>query len=322
VSFVINGKGDEKGIKKETQKLVLDKIKELGYQPNAFARSLRTGLSKTIGLIVADISNPFYAKLCRSIEDEFSKYSYNVLICSSDENTEKEAKLLNMLMDRQVDGIIITPTAKNPARIKELQDKNIPLVLIDRNYSRFKLPSVSLNNYGISKYAVEYLLDKGHKKIALISISPSYTNVMQARIEGYADALRARNRRMNKTLLFEVDFDKLHSRINEIIPDLIENRKATAVFCLNNSITKEVLKYFRNNNLKIPNDLSLISFDDIEMFSILSPSITSIKQPIEQFGQAAAEKIIQAILKNTAVNKDLKLEFEAKFIERESVREI
>ena len=113
VSLVLNDRGDEKGINKDTQQRVRDKVKELNYKPNQFARGLRVGKSNTIGLVVADISNSFYAKMCRSIEDHCTENGYNLIICSSDENPEKESELIQMLIDRQVDGLIISTTQKN-----------------------------------------------------------------------------------------------------------------------------------------------------------------------------------------------------------------
>lgn len=322
VSFVINGRGNEKGIKKDTQKMVMDKVAELGYQPNAFARSLRTGKSKTIGVIVADISNPFYARMCRSIEDELSKFSYNVVICSSDEKEEKENKLIDMLVDRQVDGIIISPTSQKPLKIKSLIDRDFPVILIDRFYSQYKIPYVSLDNFDISKKAVEYLFDKGHKNIGLLSISPGYTSVMKERIEGYKAAVRDKNGRVDNSLIFEINFEKINEQLCEVMTELVKKKNITAVFSLNNSISKEVLKCAKRFNREIPEDISLISFDDIELFEIVNPSVTAIKQPICEMGKKASNEIINVILKKHKPDNSFNKKFKAEFVERNSVKEL
>lgn len=318
VSFVINGRGNEKGINKETQKKVQEKIKELGYTPNSFARSLRTGQSQTIGIVVADISNPFYARLCRSIEDYANAHNYNVLLCSSDENAEKEKNQIHMLMDRQVDGLIISPTRDQPYELSEMHKDKFPIVLVDRKFNRFKLPSVVVNNQEIARKAVTQLIDKGHKSIGLFCISPAYTSVMSERLNGYRMAHKEAGLRMSKSHMVEIEYALLKVDVKKRLQELMSAKnKITAVFSLNNKLTSELIKAAKALDINIPNDLSIISFDDIELFDMVEPTITAIKQPVEEMGKKATEHLLNSI-RNKGNIEPCHIQLDAQLIERDS----
>ena len=174
VSMVLNGQGDLHGINVNTQKRVMDKAKELNYKPNRMARGLRTGKSNSIGLIVADIANPFYAKIARSIEDYAYDKGFHLMFASSDENPKREEELIDMLTDRQVDGLIIASTLNesNKQPLVNLKNSNIPFVLIDRYIEGIEVDMVVGDNEKGAFDLTNHLLDKGKKKIALLTVSP------------------------------------------------------------------------------------------------------------------------------------------------------
>lgn len=296
--MVLNGKGDDNGINEETQKRVWAKARELNYKPNIMARSLRTGRSHTIGLIVADISNAFYAQMCRSVEDAASKRGYNVLFGSSDEKADKERQLIQMLRDRLVDGIILSTTLQNNADIKELKDDGYPLVLIDRFIPGESTPYVTADNYQGSKEAVQHLIKKGHERIALLKISPSHLTSITERVRGYKDALDEAGLPWDESLVLEIPYDDIRGAIATQVPALLKRDKPIqALFALNNNLAMASLKVIQQQGLSIPKDIALLSFDDIDLFDIYQPSITAVEQPVREMGTQAVAVLLDKVEK-------------------------
>lgn len=296
VSFVLNGKGDEKGISAATQKRVREIAKEFNYKPNHFARGLRLGKTHTIGLIVADISNKFYARIASQIEKVASKHNYNLIISSSDENPEKEVALINMLKDRQVDGLIISTTQKKSAVFSQLNKENYPFVLIDRNLVKFLSNFVGCNNYQGAFDATSHVIHNGYKRIGLIKISPSHLSSINEREKGYKDALRDNGIRVNTKLIRTIDFEDIRGCVREVLPQIMQPPfSIDAVFSLNNNITVACMEYFNEMNIRIPQDVAIVSFDDIELFRFSSPEITAVSQPVRDIGESAVKLLLNEI---------------------------
>ena len=302
VSLVLNDRGDEKGINKDTQQRVRDKVKELNYKPNQFARGLRVGKSNTIGLVVADISNSFYAKMCRSIEDHCTENGYNLIICSSDENPEKESELIQMLIDRQVDGLIISTTQKNNSDIKLLKKNDFPFVLIDRNVSSIDTNYVVVDNVNGAKEVVNHLIKLGNERIGHLTITPAHISTIKESVEGYKEALKENNLPISNKLIREVSFDNLKEEVCDQVKELLAPpNKVTALFVANNNIAVACLECLNELGMRIPQDVALVSFDDIEAFNLCYPPITAVAQPIEEMGRKAVDIILHEI-KNEGVN--------------------
>lgn len=298
VSMVLNGKGDDNGINEDTQKRVWAKARELNYKPNIMARSLRTGRSQTIGLIVADISNAFYAEMCRAVEDAASKRGYNVLFGSSDEKADKEQQLIQMLRDRLVDGIILSTTLQNNEDIKELKEDGYPLVLIDRFIPGEDTPFVTADNYQGSKEAVELLVSKGLQRIACLKISPSHLTSITERVRGYRDALEGAGLSYDESLVLEIPYDSIEASIQEKVPPLLRGKEPIqGLFALNNSLATAFLKAVQATDLQIPKDISVVSFDDIELFDLYQPTITAVRQPVREMGTQAVGILLDKIEK-------------------------
>ncbi len=295
VSLVLNNRGNEKGISAATQKKVKDLAKKLNYNPNQMARSLRLGSSKTIGLIVADISNIFYSTIAKNIEEEAAKQGYNVMFMSSLEDPEKESKMIRLLLDRGVDGLIISTSFKGRDEIHQLRDGNIPFVLIDRYIPGVKTNNVLVNNYQGAFDMTEHLLSLDLKRIALLTISPSHLSTMKQRISGYKDALRQHGVKVNNKLIREIPHDSICQSMETTLKELIIQKNVQSIFFLNNNLTKAGLELVHKLNLRIPQDISIASFDDIDMFRFSYPTITSIIQPKEEIGRYAFDVLLNRI---------------------------
>ncbi len=282
VSLVLNNKGNERGINKETQQKVRDKAKELNYSPNQYARGLRTGKTDTLGLIVPDLSNIFYGKLCKSIEMKASELGYDLIISNSYEDPEREIKLINNLLNKNIDGLILASSLESCTDLQFMKDRNFPLVLIDRIFPEFKVDSVSVSNIEGAKQAVEYLQKKGYSKIACLTISPVYVSSIADRIKGYMEGVDD----SENTFLIQIPHDNIDSGIENAIKQ-IESEKYDAIFCVNNNLTKSLLKKINQKNSET--NYKIISFDDLEVFDFASPKVSAINQPITKIGEKSVE---------------------------------
>lgn len=294
VSMVLNGKGDENGISKKTQERVMGLAEQLNYKPNQFARGLRIGRSNTIGLVVSDISNPFYSKLARAVEDAVSEAGYNLMICSSDESEEKEMKLLEMLINKQVDGIILSSTIDSTDHVEGLINENYPFVLIDRIYNEVNTHSVVVDNKSGAEEAVEHIIQNGHKRIAALIISPSHISTQVDRLEGYKNALKKYSIPLNPYYQKVIQRDDIYKNISQLLLEWKGDRMMpTALFVSNNQIAIGCLEAIRDSGLSVPRDFSIVSFDDIDLFRLYSPPITSIIQPINAIAKNAVEILLE-----------------------------
>lgn len=319
VSMVLNGQGDTHGINIDTQKRVKDKAKELNYKPNSMARSLRTGKTNTIGLIVADIANSFYAKMARGIEDYASTRGYNLIFASSDENADREKTLVTMLRDRQVDGIIVATTLKEDDIdiYKEFADAKYPFVFIDRYIPSFECDYVIEDNEKGAKDLTTHLIHSGKKRIALFTISPSHLSSINDRIKGYKAALDAHGMHESEELIIEIPFDSVEEYTAKALKGLIG--KVDAILTLNNSLASACLKYFKKNGVNIPRDLFFASYDNVEWFEYSSPTVTGVGQPIQEIGEKSVEILLEQINKKTEEEREVeKCSLRSKLVIRES----
>jgi len=290
VSLVLNDKGDERGINKETQQKVRNKAKELNYTPNQYARGLRTGKSDTLGLIVPDLSNAFYGKLCKAIEMKASELGYDLIISNSYEDPEREVKLINNLINKNIDGLILASSLENCKELKFLKEKQFPLVLIDRIFPDFKVDSITVSNIEGAIQAVNYLQKQGYSKIACLTISPVYVSSIADRIKGYIQGIDA----SENTFLIQIPHDNIDYGIDNALIQ-IEKEKYDAVFCVNNNLTKSLLKKINQNNTAT--NYKIISFDDLEVFDFATPKVSAINQPINKMGEKAVDLLSNQISK-------------------------
>lgn len=296
VSMVLNDQGDLHGISPITQAKVKAKAKELNYKPNSIARGLRTGKSNTIGLIVTDISNSFYAKIARRIEAKASKRGYHLIFCSSDESVEREEELIQMLRGRQVDGLILATTFQDKKVLDEMLKEDYPFVLIDRHIPDLEANCVLVDNYNSSMEAVECLINRGHKEIGLLTISPSHLTTIRDREKGYKDALSKHDIPVRKKNVCEIAYDDIHNQVYKALDILLSKKNpVTALYAINNSIAKACLEYVAEKSLSIPQDVALLSYDDIDVFKFCSPPVTAVAQPLNEIGDQAVDLLLDMI---------------------------
>ncbi len=316
VSLVLNNKGDKYGISAKTQKEVFEKAKELNYKPNLIARGLRTGKSNIIGLIVADISNPFYAKISRSIEYSASRKGYNLIICSSEENDKKEQELIEILIKGQnADGVIVSSTQNTAKLFNELQAENKPFVLIDRYIPKLKCNYVTVDNYKGAFELTEHLISSGYKNIAMLTISPHFISSVHDRVNGYKDALKKHGIGFNKKNLREIPFNNIPALVEQELKDLVSGKTPIdALFVVNNNLAVYCFETINKLGLKIPKDIALTCFDDLDMFKFSDPPITAVAQPVEEIGEKAFELLLSLMnSKNSPPeNKEIVLATELK----------
>ncbi|HBX50426.1 MAG: hypothetical protein A2275_01995 [Bacteroidetes bacterium RIFOXYA12_FULL_35_11] len=304
VSLVINSKAEKHGISKITQKKVWDKVEELNYKPNMMARSLRLGKSNTIGLIVSDISNPFYSKMARQIEDLAQKKGYNLIICSTDENIEKELTLIKMLKGRQVDGLIISSSQKKSEELNALLKDNYPSVFIDRCIPRLKANYVTVDNTRGAYEAVEHLIQQGYDKIAAFAISPIHVSTINDRIQGYLRAVKDHEKTYNNSLLVEIPFNNIKASVKKEMKKIHDAKESVrAIFALNNHIAIACLEAAQEMKIRIPDDIALVSFDDIDAFRLTSPSVTAVMQPLDEICDHAVKILFHEITNKTELEK-------------------
>jgi LacI family transcriptional regulator len=297
VSFVMNDKAIKMRISKEVIERVENVAREMGYRPNQLARGLRTGKTKTIGLIVENIANAFFATLAKTIEDEAKKYDYKVVYCSTDNDEEKARELINMLSQRQVDGYIITPTPNLAGEIRKLQAENKPVVLIDRYFpDHDEIPAVLVDNYeGVAK-GTEYLIGKGYRKIALVTIETDMAH-MKDRLQAYYDVLDRNGIPLQVQLVKIVPYHTDREKSLSLIMDLLEGAGSAidAVFFLTNYLGVLGIEAIKNRQIRVPEQLAVLCFDDNDIFRLYTPTISVIRQPIEAIGQQAMATLIERL---------------------------
>lgn len=312
VSKVINNKDDD--LSEKTIEAVKKVIKEQNYSPNSVARSMVTKKTKTIGLIIPDVRNPFFTDLVRGAEDIAHKRGYSLFTCNTDDDLNKEIEYINSLIEKQVDGIALLGAIN---RNKELeQDRNIkvPIVSLDRNvYFEGIQANIEVNNLEGAYDAIDYLIKSGHKKIMFLSgqldIKPS-----RERLEGYKKALLDNDIEFDERLVivgkFSSDFGY------EIIHEIDLDKDVSAIFCGNDLIAIGAMNALKEKGIDVPKDISIVGFDDIAISSLVTPKLTTVMQPSYEIGYKAVKKLIDIIEKKEKSNDTLKIN--TKLIVRES----
>ena len=310
-------------VAKNTCSKVKNTIKELSYIPNMLAANMPRRKTNFIGLIIPDITNAFFSEIIRGIQDTCEKYNYSILIVNSDDNQEKESKYLKFLYSQQVDGIILTTAGHQEKNFKEedlaLLDK-MNLVLIDREINGMVAPIIKIDNFRGASLAVNYLLNNGHKKIMYLSgIEGTKTN--RERREGYIAALKKNQISWRKELEAGFRLDIAYKKVMKYWPIFKDsNDSPSAIFAANDLMAIGALKAFNKLKVQVPNEVSIIGFDNISFIDCTNPPLTTIAQPKYLMGKKAAETLIELIKKNKKNNLKEIIELKAELIERDSVK--
>lgn len=320
VSYVINNKEKEARVGVEMAEKIRKVAAALNYQPNLIAKSLKSGKTNTIGLIVADISNPFFSSIARIIEDEARKYGYAVIFGSSDESAEKLKLLIDVFLNRQVDAFIIAPAEHTEKQIKALQKSNVPVVLIDRYFPNIDTDSVQINNYEASYRAVEHLIRNGRDRIAMLAYDTGLVH-MQERVNGYKAALKDNGIKFKNTWLRKASYQHIGRDVTAEIEGLLHPElQVNAFFFATNTLAVEGLKTINRSGLKVPDDLAIISFDESDAFDFFYSPLTYVSQSVEDIGRETVNLVRERIADNK--KKHTRIVVEARLIVRDSSRKV
>lgn len=291
VSRVVNGKAKHYRISKKTQEIVHNAVKALGYTPNALAQSLRKNYTQTLGLLLPNFENPFFSSIASAVIREAAKSGYTVMMLDTRENPDEEKRALEILQSRRVDGIVMVPCGYEPEPLEEL-DEDIPIVLIDRYFENSKLTCACTDNFRGAYDATKKLIEMGHKNILCIRGVPRAITSVR-RVDGYMAALKDAGLEQNAMICgndFSIDNGYLQTQLA-----ISSGKVFTAIFALSSTNLLGSLRALRDRNLKVPDDVSLISFDDNVYLNYLNPPISCISQPLDLISIAAVDRLLSRL---------------------------
>jgi LacI family transcriptional regulator len=297
VSRILNGKAEEFRISEKSQLKVRETAKKLNYVPNQFAASLKSGKSNTIALIIPSLSNPFFADVASEINTEIRNRGYITIIGDSNENKELELEELQQMQARNIEALVIAPTAQNARVIKQLYDRGLPVVCIDRYLEDIDVPYVTTDNYAGAIMATKHLLENGHTRLACIQgVEDSVPN--KQRIEGFKEAMRQAG--LPDYVICGNEFSERNG-YHETKMLLQRKQRPTAIFALSNNIAIGCIKALREENVSIPDDMSLITFDDHPFLEYFATPLTCVSQPIREICRIAIRNLFFML-----ANKEIK----------------
>lgn len=316
VSYVMSGKEKEGRVGPEIAQKIRAIATDLNYQPNLLAKSLRDGKTNTIGLIIADISNPFFANIAREIEDESRRNGYTVIIGSTDENADKAWDLMNVLINRQVDGLIIVSSEHSERIVVHLQGLRLPFVLLDRHFPALETDFVVTNNAKASYEAGVHLIENGYRRIGFVAYQSDMFHISE-RIRGYREALHDRGIAASPGWLKQIRFDESASNIRSAIDDLVGGGSPIdAVIFSTYGLAVQGLTYINELQLRVPDDLGIVSFGQAEVFDLYYCPISFMRQPIDVLGRKAVSLLMSRL--EEPEGKPRQVSIEAQLVARKS----
>ena len=295
VSYVLN---NTKKVKPETRERILEVIKELDYHPRSVARSLKTRKTMTIGVVLPDITNLFYAETIRGIEDAANQYGYNIILCNTDMDSKKEMNYLNTLYSKDVDGVIFLGSCFNYQLVRSKPDT--PIIFINSKIGD-NFSSVSINDVKGGYIATKHLLER-KKSDVIFFTGPLSRSWFFERMTGYIDALKSEGHRYNELLVQECDvsfkggYDKAHAFFSQ-------NTEIRSLFAVSDVIALGVIRALKEIGLRVPEDISVVGYDDISISEMFIPALTTVRQPKYMMGQKAVDLLMRKIKDNIVENE-------------------
>ncbi|WP_243345706.1 LacI family DNA-binding transcriptional regulator [Parabacteroides sp. FAFU027] len=288
VSYVLNNKKEGRISKEVTAKIKQAAI-DLNYQPNQIARSLKAQKTLTIGLIVADIANPYSSQIARIIEDEAQRHGYTVIFGSSDESGSKTQDLIMLLMNRQVDGFIIAFPERCEEQVNYLKRVGVPFVMIDRYFPEITANCVTIDNYRAAAKAVQHLIDNGRKRIGVVS----YATTLHHLNERQRGAVELMN---DPSLVGEVRIDHVAEDVTAAVTRFLSQPEPVdAIFFTTNLLTISGLKSLNERKIRIPDEVAVVGFDETDAFDLFYAPVTYVRQPMTELGSEAVKLLLNAI---------------------------
>ncbi|MGZ0049411.1 LacI family DNA-binding transcriptional regulator [Brevibacillus gelatini] len=291
VSRVLN---NSKPVRPELRERVLRIVEETGFQPNAIARSLVSKETRIIGVMIPDINNNFYSNLTYGIDSVLSNDDYSMFLAISDEVVDKELKYLRLFKEKQLDGVIIASIHFLESNFQTLHEMQVPMVVTGHDLPGYQIPTVNVNNVQASYDATAYLISQGHRKIACVSGPLWDPPCGLDRMGGYRKAMRAHDLPIHDGFVVEGDFTaksgyEAMRRIWE------EDVRPTAVFVATDLMAVGVLNYLHDHGIRVPEDISVMGFDNLELASLTRPMLTTVHNDPFMYGKAAAEQLLKQI---------------------------
>lgn len=318
VSRVVNNTGLT--VKDETRKRIFEAIRVLNYTPNGIARSLRTNLTHQIGMLIPDITNPFFPTIFKGAEIAAHQRGFNIVLCNTDDNAKKVSEQIHLLLERKVDGLLLVTDQINDDLAKKIERNNCPFVFVHRMPRTTEVGYyVAVNNLRGGKKATEHLINLGHRLIAHIA-GPLYANSAVARLEGYRLALKENGLPFTSDLLVESEYYSEETGYKAAVKLLQKKPHITSIFASNDLIAIGVMKAAQKLGLDIPGDISLIGFNDMIFMSELRVPLTTMRVPLFDMGTLGAKLIIDLIKGDNP--KEKKIILETELIIRKSTKPI
>ena len=314
VSRVLN---DIDVVNEETKKKVLDAIKDLGYRPNIVARSLKTQRTKTIGILVPDISSQVYPEIVRGAEDVANIYDYNIILCNSDYDMDKEKEYLRVLKEKMVDGLLYMSISLEEKTINLVNDLDLKTVLVETKDEKGIFPSVTIDDIQALYDSTKYLIDKGAKKIAFIGTKQEEVNAVTKRYKGYEKALLENGLELDEDLRYFDGF-KVKTGYNGIEKFLESKKDFDAVVCSSDEIAMGAINALRDHGKRVPEDVSVIGFSNINMSEVFYPKISTVAEPMYDMGSIAMRMLIKLVNKKEVEQQHYILDH--KIVERNSCK--
>lgn len=302
VSLVLNNKPNR--ISEKTKQKILETAKKLHYQPSQIAISMITKKTQTVGLILPDISNLYFAALAHAIEEECASYGYTVVYGNTSDHINQDFEYLSSFLARGVDGLIFIHSnsfgEENQKKLLEMtENSNTPVLAVDRSFHSPKIPSVIVDQYAGGYEATKHLLDLGHRKIGCIT-GPENVNNSSERLRGYRRALEDAGIPYNPALVITGDF---HAPSGSLAVPVLLKQRVTGIFACNDMMAIGVYQACRDMGISIPKDLSVVGFDDIFFSQYLDPPLSTVYQPVTEIGKEAARQVIAMINKDYTPGK-------------------
>ncbi|KPE52785.1 LacI family DNA-binding transcriptional regulator [Chryseobacterium indologenes] len=316
VSYVLNRKEGQR-IGEETRKKIFEIAETINYTPNKIAKSLKTNKTKLLGLIVADISNEFYSHMARNLEDKALKLGYTLIIGSSDENADKFKKLTELFSQQQVDGMIVAPVAGSEKTLESLINIKYPVVTIDRYLKGVTIPGITIDNQEIAESTARLLISKNFNKIIYAGYETELPQLLD-RQHGFEKAVKSSEKPLEIHYLLvglENIAQEVHLKLEKMLGTTPEN---TALYFSSNKLAVAGLSYIVKNNIKVPEQVSVVAFDETDAYDLFPTEITYIQQPIEEMAEEAI-KLLDGQISNYA-ETGKKVTLTAKLVSKASLK--
>lgn len=302
VSLVLSGKAKGSRISEEMSLKVRQAAEEMNYYPNEIARSLSTGMTMSIGVIVTDISNEFFGNLTFHIQERAKKYGYTVITTNTNESLEEFNDAVTILLNKQIDGIIFVPVVGGEKVAEKIIKRHLPVVQVDRFFPDVNASYIVVDNYRASVKAIELLIRKGHRRIAVICYDINL-NALTDRRQGYIDTMN-RYGLLDSELVKNIQYEDQEEQIKQAIIDLKNTPdKVEAIFFCSRRVFITGIKYMHREGIRIPEDMEIICFDKIDTISITNIPIDYIEQPIKKMGEQSVDILMEQINGNNHVQQ-------------------